>query len=108
MHEAEGETPSGEADPIAERWQRAEPDFLRGLLALPELALVAASCPAERLLHERLVAEPARAVRDVPERLRSAGADELEALADADARDNYATFLAFRDAVERAGTLEAH
>jgi len=98
MHEAEGETTSGEADPIGERWQRAEPDFLRGLLALPELALVAESCPAERLLHERLVAEPTRAVGD----------DELEALADADARDNYATFLAFRDAVERAGTLEAH
>ena len=86
------------AGDVVERWQRADAAFLRGLLALPELALVADSCPAERLLHERLVAEPDRA----------AAADELAAIADGDARDNYATFLAFRDAVARAGTLEAH
>jgi hypothetical protein len=98
MYAADGETTSGEADHVGGRWQRADADFLRGLLALPELALVAESCPAERSLHERLVAEPTCAVGD----------DELAALADADARDNYATFLAFRDAVERAGTLEAH
>src|SRR6185369_9661954 len=54
--------------------------------------------PAERLLHERLVVEPTRAV----------DAGELAAIADGDARENYATFFAFRDAVERAGTLEAH
>jgi hypothetical protein len=98
MHDADGETTSGEGDAVGARRQRAGADFLRGLLALPELALVAESCPAERLLHERLVAEPTRAV----------DAAELAAIADDDARENYATFLAFRDAVERAGTLEAH
>ena len=98
MHDADGETTSGEGDPVGARWQRAGADFLRGLLALPELALVAESCPAERLLHERLVVEPMRAV----------DAGELAAIADDDARENYATFVAFRDAVERAGTLEAH
>ena len=98
MHHADRETTSGEGDPAGARWQRAGADFLRSFLALPELALVAESCPAERLLHERLVVEPTRAV----------DAGELAAIADGDARENYATFFAFRDAVERAGTLEAH
>jgi hypothetical protein len=97
MHEANGETTSGASDGVG-RWQRAGGDFLRGLLALRELALVAESCPAERSLHARLVDEPARAVAHA----------ELAAIADADARDNYRTYLAFRDAIERAGTLEAH
>ena len=97
MHDADGATTGGEGD-VGERWQAADAGFLRGLLALPELALVAESCPAERLLHERLVATPTRAVDTA----------ELAAIADRDARDNYTTFLAFRDAVARAGTLEAH
>jgi len=77
---------------------RPDAEFLRRFLALPELALVDESCSAERRLHDQLVAEPARAVT---------GAD-LSALADDDARENYATFLAFRDALVRAGTVEAH
>jgi hypothetical protein len=85
-------------DGAGELWQRAGDDFLRGLLALPELALVDASCAAERRLHDRLVAEPTRAVSPA----------ELTALADGDARDNYATWLAFRDDIVRAGTIEAH
>ncbi|MEO5843826.1 MAG: DUF6352 family protein [Caldimonas sp.] len=80
------------------RWLEAGDDFFRPLLALPELALVDESCAAEHRLHERLVAEPARPI---------AGA-ELGALADADARENYATFLAFRDATLGAGSLEAY
>ena len=83
MRDTESETTSGEGEPVGERWQRASAGFLRSLLALPELALVA---------------EPTRAVE----------AGELAAFADDDARENYATFFAFRDAVERAGTLEAH
>jgi hypothetical protein len=35
-------------------------------------------------------------------------AHELAAIADPDARDNYAVFLAFRDAVVAAGSLEAY
>jgi hypothetical protein len=88
-----------ENDDVAdERWQRPSDDFLRDLLALPELALVDESCAGERRLHQLLAAEPTRPVSD----------DELAAITDDDARDNYATLLGFRDAVVRAGTLEAH
>lgn len=72
--------------------------YVRWLLARPELALVPESCAAEIALHESLVAAP----------FRSVAADELAALADSDARDNYAVFLRFRDALHRAGTLEAY
>jgi hypothetical protein len=83
---------------VQDGWLRADDAFLRDLLALPELAVVAESCAAERRLHDRLVAEPTRAV----------AASELAALDDDDARENYATFLAFRAALEQAGTIEAH
>jgi hypothetical protein len=65
---------------------------------LPELALADESCPAERQLHDRLVERPAAPVSDA----------ELAALGDADARENYATFLAFRAGMATAGSLEAH
>ena len=63
----------------------------------PELALVAESCPAETRLHQALRADP---LRPVP-------LADLAALADADARENYRLFLALRDGVVAAGTLEA-
>lgn len=72
-------------------------DFLRHLLARPELALVPESCDAERALHEALMQRPRRAVP----------APELEALRDADARDNYAVWLRFRDRLLARPTLEA-
>lgn len=71
--------------------------WLRRLLARPELALVPESCAAETALHEALLDTPGRAV----------AAAQLEAIADADARDNYRAFLAFRDALLAAGSLEA-
>jgi hypothetical protein len=71
--------------------------FLRSFLARPELAPVAESCAAELALHDALVAAPRRAVRD----------DELAALADDDARDNYRVFLRFRDRLAGAASLEA-
>ncbi|MGZ8259991.1 MAG: DUF6352 family protein [Caldimonas sp.] len=83
---------------VGERWLRPSHDVLRSLLALPELALVDESCAAERALHDRLVADPSCDVR----------ATELAALADADARENYATFLQFRSAIVAAGSIEAH
>lgn len=70
--------------------------YLRLFLALPELALVAESCSAERRLHAVLTDTPTRRVEPV----------ELAALDDADARDNYAHFLRFRDSLLAAGTLE--
>jgi hypothetical protein len=79
-------------------WLAADAAFFRRLLALPELALVEESCPAERRLHAKLARDPLAAVE----------ASELAALADADARENLATLLAFRAAVVGAGSLEAH
>ena len=63
----------------------------------PELALVAESCAFETTLHQALRADP---LRPVP-------ASELAAVQDGDARDNYRLFLALRDGVLAAGTLEA-
>jgi plasmid stability protein len=71
-------------------------DFLRAYLARPELRPVPESCAAEIALHEALLAEPRLAV----------DAARLEALADADVRDNYRAVLRFRDRLLAAGTLE--
>ena len=71
--------------------------WLRRLLARPELAIVPESCAAETALHEVLHEAPRRAV----------AAAQLEAIEDADARDNYRMFLAFRDALQAAGSIEA-
>lgn len=79
-------------------WLVPSDDYLRLFLARPELALVEESCRAERALHAALVAAPSRPVAPT----------ELAALQDADARDNYALFLRFRDGLLAAGTLEAY
>ena len=52
---------------------------------------------AERRLHASLMAEPRRRVSET----------ELDALADADARENYRVVLRFRDRLLEAGTVEA-
>ncbi|MBK6600280.1 MAG: hypothetical protein IPG28_01635 [Betaproteobacteria bacterium] len=72
-------------------------DFLRASLLRPELAPVPESCAAELALHDRLVAAPRAAV----------SAAELAALADADARDNYAIWLRFRSRLAAAPSIEA-
>ncbi len=72
------------------------PAWLAAWLARPELALVPESCRAETRLHEALKRDPLRPVPPA----------ELAALKDADARENYAHFLALRDALVQAGTLE--
>jgi hypothetical protein len=79
-------------------WLLPTDDFLRHLLARPELALVEESCPAEIALHESLQVRPARAVLPA----------ELAAVVDGDARENYAVFLRVRDGLLAAGTLEAY
>lgn len=80
-------------------WLRPGDDYLRHLVAtLGELALVEESDAAEIALHRALLESPSREVAD----------DELEALQDADARDNYRMFLGFRDALLGAGSLEAY
>ena len=79
-------------------WLLPTDTFLRHLLARPELALVEESCPAETALHELLRATPARTVPT----------EELTAVQDDDARENYTVFLRFRDGLLAAGTLEAY
>jgi hypothetical protein len=71
--------------------------FLRSFLARPELAPIPGSCRAELALHDALAAAPRRAVRE----------DELAAIADGDARDNYRVFLRFRDRLVAAASLES-
>ena len=72
-------------------------DYLRLYYTRPELAPVAESCAAERALHTSLAAAPRRAVTDA----------EIEAVADADARENYRVVLRFRARLLAAPTLEA-
>ncbi len=72
-------------------------DFLRHLLARPELAPVPESCAAEVALHDGLLRAPRRAITPA----------ELAGLADADARENYAVWLRFRERLLAKPTLEA-
>lgn len=72
-------------------------DFLRAYLRRPELAPPPEACAGERALHAALLEAPRRAVT----------AAEIEVLADADARDNWRVWLAFRDRLLGAGSVEA-
>jgi hypothetical protein len=72
-------------------------DFLRRYLLRPELAPVPESCAAELALHDALLASPRRPIADA----------ELEAIADADARDNLAVWRRFRDRLLGADSLES-
>jgi hypothetical protein len=71
-------------------------EFLRHLLARPELAPVPESCDSERALHASLLDGPRQTI--APAR--------LQALADADARANYEVWLRFRDRLLAQPTLE--
>ncbi len=61
------------------------------------MALVTESCRAEIALHRRLHQDP----------MRDVAAQELAAIADADARENYLHLLRLRDGVQAAGSLQA-
>lgn len=76
---------------------RVTDDYLRFYYMRPELAPLAESGAEERALHAALMAEPRRAV----------GEREIEALPDADLRENYRVMLRFRDKLLAAPTLEA-
>ena len=75
----------------------ATPALWRAFLARPELVPPEEACDAERLLHGTLLQDP----------LRIVSGTGLAALADADARENFAHFLRFRDRVMAQPTLEA-
>lgn len=81
----------------AQGWLVPTPAWFLAWLDRPELALVPESCRAEIALHEALRRDP----------LRPVSAADLQALADADARENHGHFLALRDGLLAAGTLEA-
>jgi len=79
-------------------WLRVTPDYLRLLLARPELAPIAESGPRERALHAALIDDPKRAVGDA----------ELARLEDADTAENYRHFLRVRKGLLDAVTLERY
>jgi len=72
-------------------------DFLKVYFARPELAPPPEACVVERALHAALLEDPRRAV----------GADEIAAMADPDAQENWAVVLEFRDHLLKHPTLEA-
>jgi hypothetical protein len=72
-------------------------DYLRLYYSRPELAPVAESCGVERALHASLLEKPRRDVAD----------DEIEKIADTDARENYRVMLRFRRELLAAPSLEA-
>ncbi len=79
-------------------WLRVTPDYLRLLLARPELAPIAESGPNERALHAALQDNPLRAVADA----------ELARVEDEDTADNYRHFLRLRKGLTDAVTLERY
>ncbi len=71
-------------------------DFLRAYYLRPEIHPVEESCDAERALHAELMRAPRREVLE----------SEIDALRDADARDNNRVLLRFRNRLLEAGTVE--
>jgi uncharacterized protein DUF6352 len=72
-------------------------EFLKAYLARPELAPPPDACIAERTLHAALLLNPRRPVT----------ARELASIADADARENWALMVGFRDRLTGHRTIEA-
>src|SRR5215213_6927072 len=72
-------------------------DFLKVYLARPELVPPAEACAAERALYAALLANPRKPV----------GPEEVAAIADPDARENWQVLIAFRDILTGHSTLEA-
>src|SRR5206468_2335360 len=75
----------------------ATPELIMAYLARPELMPPPEACAAERRLHASLLADPLRPVTKA----------EIAALADADARENWAFMMVFRDRLMAAPSLEA-
>jgi hypothetical protein len=75
----------------------ATDEFLKAYLARPELAPPTDACVVERTLHAALLTNPRRPVEPF----------EISAVADSDARDNWALMIAFRDLLMAQPTIEA-
>ena len=72
-------------------------EFLKAYLARPEITPPAEACDAERAVHRALLDDPRRPV----------SREEVAAIADADARENWEVMIAFRDQLACHPTLEA-
>jgi hypothetical protein len=72
-------------------------EFLKAYFARPELAPPPEACTVERTLHAALLAEPRRPVTT----------DDIAAMGDADARENWRLMIAFRNRLLQHRTLEA-
>lgn len=72
-------------------------EFLKAYLARPEIAPPADACLAERELHRELLCDPRRPVES----------NQISAIADADARENWELLISWRDHLARHGTVEA-
>jgi hypothetical protein len=77
-------------------WLKVTPDLLRAYFTRPEIHPVEESCDAEHRLFEKLMAEPFAAVTQ----------QDLAAIRDGDAAENYRIIIAFRDHLARHGTIE--
>jgi hypothetical protein len=73
------------------------PELIMAYLARPELLPPGDACAAERALHANLMADP----------LRTVAPEEIAAIADADARENWTFMIAFRGSLVAAPSLEA-
>ena len=71
-------------------------EFLKAYFARPELAPPPEACTVERTLHAALLADPRRPVMP----------DDIAAMADADARENWRLIIAFRNRLLQHKTLE--
>jgi hypothetical protein len=72
-------------------------EFLKAYLARPEIAPPPEACSAERELHGALLLDPRRPV----------SASRIAEIADADARENWAQLIDWRDHLANHATLEA-
>jgi len=75
----------------------ATDEFFKAYFIRPELMPPLDACQAERQLHASLLAQPRRPVQP----------EEISAIADPDARENWQFVLAFRELLLRHPTLEA-
>jgi len=75
----------------------ATDEFLKAYLARPELAPPPDACVVEQTLHAALLADARRPI----------AGDDIAAIADADARENWELMIAFRDLLLAHPTLEA-
>ncbi|MGL4635181.1 MAG: DUF6352 family protein [Beijerinckiaceae bacterium] len=71
-------------------------EFLKAFYARPEVLPPPEACDAERALHARLMIAPGDPVTT----------DDIKAIADPDARENWKLLISFRDLLIESGTLE--